>query len=132
MSDEKVYEIPLDLTKDTEGQVNRVTITIKVQRGNITAIQAVSNGQRYVGTLTLHELSENAAEGGDECIICDPRCRVVSPCPEEPPGVYSARESAPAARRQGLSEGLDENRRVSPDTQNADNVAPLRSPREGE
>ncbi len=132
MSNEKVYEIPLDLTEDTEGQVNRVTITIKVRRGNITAIQAVSNGQRYVGTLTLHELSETAAEGGDECIICDPRCRVVSPCPEEPPGVYSAREPAPAARRQGQSEGPDEDGRVSLDTEHADNVAPLRRPGEGE
>lgn len=85
MSDEKVYEIPLDLTEDTEGQVTRLTVTIRVRRGNIAAIHALSNGKRYVGTLTLHELSENAAEGGDECIICDPRCRVVSPCPEEPP-----------------------------------------------
>jgi subtilisin family serine protease len=82
MSDEKVYEIPLDLTKDTEGEVSRVTVTIRVRRGNIAAIQAVSNGKRYVGTLTLHELSENASEGGDECIICDPKCHVVSPCPE--------------------------------------------------
>jgi hypothetical protein len=84
MSDEKVYEIPLDLTEDTEGEVTRVTITIRVQRGNITAIQAASNGKRYVGTLTLHELSENASEGGDECIICDPSCHVVSPCPGDP------------------------------------------------
>jgi hypothetical protein len=84
MSDEKVYEIPLDLTEDTEGQVTRVTVTIRVRRGNIAAIQAISDGKRYVGTLTLHELSENASEGGDECIICDPRCHVVSPCPGDP------------------------------------------------
>ncbi|HEX8149993.1 MAG TPA: S8 family peptidase [Pyrinomonadaceae bacterium] len=84
MSDEKVYEIPLDLTEDTEGEVTRVTVTIRVRRGNIAAIQAASNGKRYVGTLTLHELSENASEGGDECIICDPRCHVVSPCPSDP------------------------------------------------
>lgn len=85
MPDEKVYEIPLDLTEDTEGQVTRVTITVRVRRGNIAAIHAVGDGKRYVGTLTFHELSEKATEGGDECIICDPKCRVVSPCPEEPP-----------------------------------------------
>lgn len=132
MSDEKVYEIPLDLTDDTEGQVTRVTVTIKVRRGNIAAIRAVSNGRRYVGTLNLHELSENASEGGDECIICDPRCHVVSPCPEERSNDYATREPAPAAQRQGLSEGLYEDRRVSLDTQHADDLAPLRRPREGE
>ena len=83
MSDEKVYEIPLDLTEDTKGQVTRMTVTIRVQGGNISAIQAVSNGRKYVGTLTFHELSEYASEGGDECIVCDPRCRVVSPCPDD-------------------------------------------------
>ena len=132
MSNEKVYEIPLDLTEDTEGQVTRVTVTIRVRRGNIAAIQAVSNGRRYVGTLTLHELSENAAEGGDECIICDPKCRVVSPCPEKQSNGYATWEPEPAAQRQGLSEGLDEDRRVSLDTQYADDLAPLRRPREGE
>jgi len=83
MSDEKVYEIPLDLTEDTKGQVTRMTVTIRVRRGNIAAIDAVSDGRRYVGALTFHELSENASEGGDECIICDPRCHVVSPCPDD-------------------------------------------------
>lgn len=132
MSDEKVYEIPLDLTEDTEGRVTRVTVTIRVRRGNIAAIQAVSNGQRYVGTLTLHELSENAAEGGDECIICDPKCRVVSPCPQDAPSGYATPEPAPDARRPGPSEGLDEDRRVGLDTQYADEFAPLRRPREGD
>lgn len=132
MSDEKVYEIPLDLTEDTEGEVTRVRITIKVKRGNITTIKAVGDGKKYVGTLTLHEVSETAAEGGDECIICDPRCRVVSPCPDEPPSGYATPETEPAARRQGRSEGPDQNRRVSLDTEHADNVAPLRRPGEGE
>lgn len=132
MSDEKVYEIPLDLTEDTEGRVTRMTVTIKVRRGNIAAIQAVSNGKRYVGRLTLHELSENAAEGGDECIICDPTCRVVSPCPEEPLSGYATPEPTPVAQPQGSSEGSDEDRRVGPDTQYADEFAPLRRPSEGE
>lgn len=85
MSDEKVYEIPLDLTEETKGEVKHMTITIRVRRGNIATIQAVSKGVRYLGKLTLHELSENASEGGDECIICDPGCHVVSPCPDDPP-----------------------------------------------
>lgn len=85
MSEEQVYEIPLDLTVDTEGEVKHVTVTIRVQDGNITAIQAVSDGVNYVGSLTLHEQSEIPTEGGDECIICDPSCHVVSPCPEAPP-----------------------------------------------
>jgi subtilisin family serine protease len=84
MSEENIYEIPLNLTEDTEGEVKRLLVTIRVRRGNIVAIQAVSNGIKYAGTLTLHELSESGSEGGDECIICDPRCHVVSPCPEEP------------------------------------------------
>lgn len=86
MSDEKVYEIPLDLTEDTQGEVKHLTVRIKVRRGNIAAIRAAdSNGQKYVGTLTLHELKGGSNEGGDECIICDPNCHVVSPCPQEPP-----------------------------------------------
>jgi subtilisin family serine protease len=83
MSDEKVYEIPLDIPQDVEGEKTRVTITIRVREGNITAIEAVGGAGRYVGTLTLHELSEDTSEGGDECIICDPHCHVVSPCPDD-------------------------------------------------
>lgn len=81
MSDEKVYEIPLYIPQDVEGANAPVTITIRVQGGNISAIEAASDDRRYVGTLTLHELSETISEGGDECIICDPQCHVVSPCP---------------------------------------------------
>jgi subtilisin family serine protease len=81
MSDEKVYEIPLDIPQNAEGETARVTITIRVREGNITAIEAVGGGERYIGTLTLQELSEDTSEGGDECIICDPQCHVVSPCP---------------------------------------------------
>ena len=82
MSDEKVYEIPLDIPQDVEGEKTRVTLTIRVRSGNITAIEAVGGKRKYVGTLTLRELYNTSAEGGDECIICDPQCHVVSPCPE--------------------------------------------------
>ena len=85
MSNEEAYEIPLDLTDESGGGHVPVTIRITVGDGNITSIGAVSENRRYVGTLTLHELSENASEGGDECIICDPSCHVVSPCPDDPP-----------------------------------------------
>lgn len=84
MSDEQVYEIPLDIPQDVEGENTRVTLTIRVQGGNITAIEADGGGNRkYVGTLTLKELKGGCSDGGDECIICDPQCHVVSPCPDE-------------------------------------------------
>jgi subtilisin family serine protease len=84
MSDEKVYEIPLDIPQDVEGEKTRVTVTIRVRGGNIAAIEASGGGaRRYVGTLTLKELKGGSCEGGDECIICDPQCHVVSPCPDE-------------------------------------------------
>lgn len=82
MSDETVYEIPLDLTNDSGGEVTSVTIRISVSDGNITNIEAVNGDKSYVGKLILHELSEIPTEGGDQCIICNPVCHVVSPCPD--------------------------------------------------
>ncbi|HJQ31441.1 MAG TPA: S8 family serine peptidase [Pyrinomonadaceae bacterium] len=85
MPDEKVYEIPLDVPQDAGGGNISVTVRIRVQDGNITAIEATSGSTRYVGTLTLREQSNSTTtEGGDECIVCDPQCHVVSPCPDEP------------------------------------------------
>jgi subtilisin family serine protease len=84
MSNEEVYEIPLDLTSASGGALTSVTVRITVLDGNIKSIEATSENKSYVGKLVLHELSELPVEGGDECIICDPSCHVVSPCPEDP------------------------------------------------
>jgi hypothetical protein len=84
MSKEIVYEIPLDVKGEHGNESVPITVRITVQDGNIARIEAVGNNARYIGTLTLHEQSKKYNEGGDECIVCDPRCRVVTPCPQDP------------------------------------------------
>lgn len=81
-TNEQVHEMNLIVTKD-EGEPSIVTVRVHVKGGNMVSIEGSSGGKKYIGTLSLEAVS--SAEGGDECIICNPTCQEVVPCPTSRP-----------------------------------------------
>lgn len=65
-----------------EGTSVSVLVEIEIKDGNIVSIKGTGEGKEYTGNLTLKRVSN--AEGGDECIVCNPTCQEVSPCPTSP------------------------------------------------
>jgi hypothetical protein len=79
---EQVYEMNLIVKKDG-GESSTITVRVHVRDGNMVSIEGSSGGKAYKGTLSLEAIS--SAEGGDECIICNPTCQEVIPCPTSRP-----------------------------------------------
>jgi hypothetical protein len=97
MSKEETYELNLNVQKlDGHGTIP-VRVEIKVEKGNIASIRGSGGGKDYEGTLVLKTPSDtesdklssdkariaNAESDEEPCIVCDPYCREVSPCPVE-------------------------------------------------
>ena len=97
MSKEEIYELNLDVQKMGGRETTPVRIKIKVKDGNIASIRGSGGGKDYEGILVLKITSDTASgklsgdqerimtadSDGAPCIVCDPYCREVSPCPFE-------------------------------------------------
>lgn len=84
-SADKVHEIQVTSRNEQTGKETPVTIKITVQDGNIASIEATGGGKTYEGQLTLSMMPTSpSSEGGDECIVCNPQCHEVIPCPKPP------------------------------------------------
>jgi hypothetical protein len=79
MSDEEVYNLSLSVPGADEGETLNVAVRIAVKDGNIVSIKGTGDGNDYDGTLTLKLVSGTVI--GALCIVCDPYCHVVVPCP---------------------------------------------------
>lgn len=83
MSDEEVYNLSLSVPGADEGEPVNVTVRIAVKDGNIVSIEGSGDGDNYDGTLTLTLVSgiSPGTMPGARCIVCDPYCHIVVPCP---------------------------------------------------
>jgi hypothetical protein len=79
---EEVYNLSLSVPGTGQGELVNVTVRIEVRDGNIVSLKGSGEGNNYEGTLTLRLVSGSALDAAAPmCIICDPNCHVVVPCP---------------------------------------------------
>lgn len=83
MNEEEVYNLSLAVPGTNQGELVNVTVRIEVRDANIVSIKGSGDGKNYEGSLTLRLVSGAGAEIGATamCIICDPNCHIVIPCP---------------------------------------------------
>lgn len=101
MSPEETCELNLKIQTSDESETTPMIVEIRVKEGIIASISGRSDGKKYEGTLVLKPISDTVSEKlSDEkesttgatgltdegCIVCDPRCHFVSPCPLQPTG----------------------------------------------
>jgi hypothetical protein len=83
MNDEELYEFRLSVPSADKGEPVNVTVQIEVKDGNIVSIKGSGEGNNYEGTLSLKMASGSDLDSEARllCIVCDPHCHIVVPCP---------------------------------------------------
>lgn len=101
MSPEETCQLNLKIQTSDGSETTPMIVEIRVKEGIIASISGSSAGKEYEGTLVLKPISDTVSEKlSDEkesttgatgltdegCIVCDPRCHIVTPCPLQTTG----------------------------------------------
>lgn len=74
---QQIYNMQLNVPTDI-GPIP-ITLEMVIDNGNVVSMCGTSGSSRVDATLNLRV--RDFTNGGDECLVCDPVCRRVTPCP---------------------------------------------------